>query len=73
MRLNFTSSQLARIPLAEFVSKLILFYLDFVCEPGQLISRWFNLVHFAYQWNKWKLNQSENLPGYGICHTKMET
>ena len=34
MRLNLSSSQLARISLAEFVSKLILIELDFDCEPG---------------------------------------
>ena len=35
MSFNFSSSQLARMSLAEFVSKLILIELDFVCEPGQ--------------------------------------
>ena len=34
MSLNFSSSQLARISLAEFVSKLIFIQLDFACELG---------------------------------------
>ena len=34
MSLNFVSSQLARISLAEFFSKLTFIELDFVCKPG---------------------------------------
>ena len=46
MSLNFSSSQLARISLAEFVSKLILIWLDIVCEPGPVI---YPYLHYLYR------------------------